>query len=49
MEKIYSTMRNSGAINIATGIILIIVGISAGVINIVIGGKLLSRKDDLSF
>ena len=30
MEKVYKTMRNTGAANIAIGIIMIVTGLTAG-------------------
>ncbi len=49
MERIYHTMKNAGAVNIAIGIILIITGITMGVLSIVYGSILLKRKSDLEF
>ena len=41
MEKIYKTMRNTGAASIAVGIIVASVGLAAGIIAIVNGALLL--------
>lgn len=49
MEKVYKTMRNTGASNIAIGIIMIIVGVSAGIMAIVSGAVLLKRKSEIIF
>ena len=49
MERVYTTMRNTGAANIAIGIILIVIGLSAGVVAIVTGANLLKRKSQLTF
>lgn len=49
MEKIYKTMRNAGAANIAIGIIMIVAGVSTGVIAIVTGANLLKKKSGLTF
>lgn len=49
MEKAYRTMRNTGAGNIAVGIILLIIGITAGVISIVNGANLLRNKKEIMF
>ena len=46
MEKIYKTMRNTGAASIAVGIIVASVGLAAGIIAIVNGALLLKRKSD---
>lgn len=48
-EEIYKTMNSAGAGNIAIGSILIVLGVAAGVIAIVSGAKLLTKKDDLLF
>ena len=49
MEKVYRTMRNTGAANIAVGIIMIVAGLSAGIVAIVSGAILLKRKSELTF
>lgn len=48
-EKVYKTMKSVGAFNLVAGILLIIVGIGAGISVIVGGAKLLSAKSDLIF
>ncbi|MCI8417982.1 MAG: hypothetical protein HFI33_10905 [Lachnospiraceae bacterium] len=48
-EKAYKTMSGVGAGNIVIGIILLTVGLAAGVLMIVNGGRLLKRKSDLMF
>ena len=49
MEKAYVTMKNSGAGNIAVGIIILVVGITAGVLSIVSGASLLKHKKEIMF
>ena len=49
MEKAYTIMKNSGAGNIAVGIIILVVGITAGVLSIVSGAKLLKHKKEITF
>ena len=49
MEKAYMTMKNSGAGNIAVGIIILAVGITAGVLSIVSGAILLKHKKEITF
>lgn len=49
MEKVYKTMRSTGASNIAIGIIMIVVGVSAGIVAIVSGAVLLKRKSEITF
>lgn len=49
MEKIYKTMRNTGASNIVLGIIMIAAGVTAGTIAIISGAVLLKRKSEITF
>ena len=49
MEKAYVTMKNSGAGNIAVGIIVLVVGITVGVLSIVSGASLLKNKSKITF
>ncbi len=49
MERVYRTMRNTGAANITVGIIMIVVGLTAGIMTIVTGANLLKRKSELNF
>lgn len=49
MERIYKTMKNTGAANIAIGIVLIVIGLSAGVLAIITGANLLKKKSQLTF
>lgn len=49
MEKVYKTMTSVGAANIAIGIIIVTAGLSAGIITIVNGARLLANKKDITF
>ncbi len=49
MERVYRTMRNAGALNIAAGITMVVLGIAAGVITIITGAFLLKRKSEITF
>ena len=49
MEKVYKAMRNTGAANIAIGIIVIAVGVSAGIVSIVTGANFLRKKSQIMF
>lgn len=49
MEKIYKTMRNTGAGCIAMGIVIAITGLTVGIISIVNGALLLKRKSEIEF
>lgn len=44
MEKAYKTMKHSGALSIAMGIVVIVTGVVSGVLMISSGGKLLANK-----
>lgn len=48
-EKLYKTMNGAGALNIVLGVVSIIGGIAIGVLLIIGGAKLLSRKSNLLF
>ncbi|MBQ9983110.1 MAG: hypothetical protein IJP29_00820 [Lachnospiraceae bacterium] len=48
-EKVYKTMGSIGGWNIAFGIILIVVGVTMGVMQIIHGGRLLHDKKDITF
>ena len=49
MEKIYKTMRNTGAACVAVGIVVASVGLAAGIVAIVRGGVVLQRKTENTF
>ena len=49
MEKVYKTMRNTGAVSIAVGIVVAVIGVTAGTIAIVSGAILLKRKSEITF
>lgn len=49
MERVYKTMRNTGAGCIAIGIIMAVAGLTAGIISIVNGALLLKRKSEIEF
>ena len=48
-EKVYKTMKKCGVANLVFGILTIVIGIAFGVISIMNGAKLLSRKSDIMF
>ena len=48
-ERIYKTMTRCGAGNIALGIIVLVSGISAGILILVNGARLLKRKSEITF
>ena len=49
MEKVYKTMRNTGAGSIALGVIILVYGLIIGILSIVNGALLLKRKNDITF
>ena len=49
VEKLYKTLGLTGAANITIGIVMIIIGIAAGIISIVTGAKLINSKKGLMF
>ena len=51
-EKIYNAMKSVGKGNIITGVVILIAGaaaLTAGIINIVNGARLLKKKSDILF
>ena len=48
-EKVYKTMKNVGAWTIAFGVLLIVGGITIGIIQLIHGGKLLKEKKEITF
>ena len=49
MEKVYKSMKRVGAGNIVIGVLIMIVGISVGIVSIITGAKLLKAKSDITF
>lgn len=49
MEKIYKTMRNTGAMNITVGVLMIVVGLTTGIMAIISGAILLKKKSEIIF
>ena len=48
-EKLYKVMTGSGAASLIAGILMIVAGLSAGVVAIVSGAKLLAAKNEITF
>lgn len=48
-EKAYKAMSFAGTANITVGIIIVVVGVAAGIISIVSGARLLKEKQGLTF
>ena len=49
MEKVYKAMKVSGGGAIAIGIVVMVIGVAAGVISILIGSNLLKKKSRITF
>ena len=48
-EKIFKTIRGTGAASLAVGIVILVTGISAGVMMIVNGARQLAHRGKLIF
>ncbi len=48
-EKAYKLMSLAGGVNIAVGIVVLMIGVAAGVVSIVCGAHLLKGKRGLTF
>ena len=49
MEKAYKTMLSAGAGSVALGIIMIVTGVTAGIITVINGVRLLKHKNEITF
>lgn len=49
MEKVYKVLKNAGGANITVGVLLIVIGITLGIINIVSGASLLRNRRNILF
>lgn len=49
MEKVFKTMRGTGALNIVLGVVVLVVGVASGVLLIIGGAKLLGDKSKILF
>lgn len=49
MERLYKSMKHVGGANITFGVIIIVVGVSVGVLSIINGAKLLKAKAEIMF
>lgn len=48
LEKVYKSMRSVGAANIVIGVVIMVVGVAAGIMAIVGGARLLKSKNELT-
>ena len=49
MERVYRRMKSAGAYNITLGVVMIVFGVTMGVLSIVNGGKLLRSRKEILF
>ncbi|MCI9315850.1 MAG: hypothetical protein HFI57_12880 [Lachnospiraceae bacterium] len=48
-EKTYKTMGGAGALNIAVGVVALVVGAASGVLLLISGAKLLAGRNKILF
>lgn len=48
-EKTYKTMGGSGALSIALGVVVLVVGVASGVLLVISGAKLLAGRSKILF
>lgn len=46
-EKVFKTVASAGVSNLVMGILLIVTGVTSGVLLVISGAKLMRSKDDL--
>jgi hypothetical protein len=46
-EKVFKTVANTGIANLVMGIVIVVTGVTAGVLLIISGAKLIKTKEDL--
>ena len=49
MERAYKTMAGAGVTNVVVGIVMIVAGLTAGILTVVHGVRLLKNKNDITF
>jgi len=48
-QKVYKVMKGAGAVNIAVGVIQLVVGLGTGILLIISGAKLIAGKSKILF
>ncbi len=48
-ENAYKAMKNAGAAGIALGVLIVVVGVTVGVLQIIQGSRLLKAKKEVTF
>ena len=49
MERLYKKLGLAGGAGIAVGIVVLVIGVTAGVISIITGAAVLKNRDDITF
>ena len=49
MERVYRRMKHAGAYDITLGVILIVFGLTMGILSLVSGGKLMKSRKEILF
>ena len=49
MERVYKTMKRAGVCNLILGIVILITGITTGVLMIINGSRLIYQKKNILF
>lgn len=49
MERVFKTMRGTGVLNIALGVVVLVIGVASGILLIIGGAKLLGDKSKIMF
>lgn len=49
MEKLYKKLGLAGGAGIAVGIVVLVIGVIAGVLTIITGASVLKNRDDITF
>lgn len=48
-EKVFKTVANTGIANLVMGIVILVTGVTSGVLLLISGAKLMKSKDALMF
>lgn len=48
-EKAYRTMTHAGVWNLVVGVLILVTGVTVGVMSLVYGGRLLKNKSEITF
>ena len=48
-ERTYKVMGGAGAMNIAVGVVTLVIGVTSGILLIIVGAKLLAGRNKILF